>query len=90
MSTTETITKSNIGVFTNPAHELWVAESQPSLETIKKGEGLKDGEVTIGIKSTGICGCVPFPIPGSCVSLNHINPAPDPTSTSGVLAASAP
>ena len=60
MSTTETITKSNIGVFTNPAHELWVAESQPSLETIKNGEDLKEGEVTIGIKSTGICGCVLF------------------------------
>lgn len=61
MSTTSTINKSNIGVFTNPAHELWVAESQPSLETVKRGEGLKEGEVTIGIKSTGICGCVlPF------------------------------
>lgn len=58
MSTTSTITKANVGVFTNPAHELWVAESQPSLETVKKGEDLKDGEVTIGIKSTGICGCV--------------------------------
>lgn len=90
MSTTETITKSNIGVFTNPAHELWVAESQPSLDTIKKGEGLKEGEVTIGIKSTGICGCVPFPIPRPCASLDLIDPAPDPMCTSGVLAASAP
>ena len=56
MSTTSTLSKSNIGVFTNPAHDLWVAESGPSLESVKSGEGLKHGEVTIGIKSTGICG----------------------------------
>ena len=56
MSTTTTITKSNVGVFTNPEHKLWIGESQPSLETVKKGEGLKFGEVTIGVKSTGICG----------------------------------
>lgn len=56
MSTTSTITKSNVGVYTNPAHELWVAESEPSLETVKKAEDLKDGQVTIAIKSTGICG----------------------------------
>ena len=56
MSTTTTISKPNVGVYTNPAHELWVSESEPSLETIKKGEDLKDGQVTIAIKSTGICG----------------------------------
>ncbi|MCJ1300247.1 L-arabinitol 4-dehydrogenase [Hypocenomyce scalaris] len=56
MSTTTTVTKSNIGVYTNPAHDLWVAESQPSLEGIEAGGSLKHGEVTIGIKSTGICG----------------------------------
>ncbi|KAF2006721.1 GroES-like protein [Amniculicola lignicola CBS 123094] len=49
-------TKANIGVFTNPAHELWVAEAQPSLEEVEKGEGLKEGEVMLSIKSTGICG----------------------------------
>ena len=48
--------KANIGVFTNPAHDLWVGEAQPSLETVEKGDGLKVGEVTVGIKSTGICG----------------------------------
>lgn len=90
MSTTETITKSNIGVFTNPAHELWVAESQPSLGTIKNGEGLKEGEVTIGIKSTGICGYVPFLVRCPFASLNLIAPAPDPMSIFGVLAASVP
>jgi len=46
----------NIGVYTNPQHELWVAEAQPSLEEVQKGEGLKPGEVTLAIKSTGICG----------------------------------
>jgi L-iditol 2-dehydrogenase len=49
-------TKENIGVYTNPEHKLWVAEAQPSLESILKGDSLKPGEVTVGIKSTGICG----------------------------------
>jgi L-iditol 2-dehydrogenase len=49
-------TKANIGVYTNPEHNLWVAEAQPSLESVLKGDGLKPGEVTVGIKSTGICG----------------------------------
>ena len=53
---TEHLGKSNVGVYTNPAHELWIAEAKPSLEEVEKGEGLKEGEVTIGIKSTGICG----------------------------------
>jgi L-iditol 2-dehydrogenase len=48
--------KANIGVFTNPEHDLWVAEASPSVENIEKGDSLKLGEVTIGIKSTGICG----------------------------------
>lgn len=49
-------TKTNIGVFTNPAHDLWVADAQPSLEEVKKGGDLKEGEVLLNIKSTGICG----------------------------------
>lgn len=52
------VNKSNIGVFTNPNHELWVGEAQPSLESIRTGKDLKEGEVTINIKSTGICGQV--------------------------------
>ncbi|KAA6415154.1 MAG: L-arabinitol 4-dehydrogenase [Lasallia pustulata] len=56
MSSTTTVTKSNVGVYTNPAHDLFISESQPSLESVKGGESLKHGEVTIGIKSTGICG----------------------------------
>ena len=53
---TDTISLPNVGVFTDPDHKLWVAESGPSLDTVKKGEDLKHGEVTVGIKSTGICG----------------------------------
>ena len=90
MSPTKTITKSNVGVFTNPAHELWVAEAQPSLETVKKGQDLKEGEVTVCVKSTGICGCVLSPIPRAGASLNLINSAPDPMSTSGGTAALGP
>ena len=56
--TTDTITKPNIGVFTDPAHKLWVADSGPSLESVKKGEDLEVGQVTVGVKSTGICGFV--------------------------------
>ena len=60
-TTTTTLSKPNIGVFTNPAHELWIAESEPSLEAIKKGGALKEGEVTIGVRSTGICGFTSLP-----------------------------
>jgi L-iditol 2-dehydrogenase len=48
--------KTNIGVYTDPQHKLWVAEAQPSLEDVVNGNSLKPGEVTVGIKSTGICG----------------------------------
>jgi L-iditol 2-dehydrogenase len=49
-------TKKNIGVFTNPQHDLWISESTPTLESVQKGEELRDGQVTIAIRSTGICG----------------------------------
>lgn len=52
------VNKANIGVYTNPAHELWVGAAEPSLESVEKGDSLKEGEVTVGIKSTGICGSV--------------------------------
>ncbi|KAF2017783.1 GroES-like protein [Aaosphaeria arxii CBS 175.79] len=48
--------KANIGVYTNPAHDLWVAEAEPSLEEVNKGGDLKEGEVLLNVKSTGICG----------------------------------
>ena len=46
----------NIGVYTNPAHDLWVADAVPTKEQVAAGESLQPGEVTIAIKSTGICG----------------------------------
>lgn len=49
-------TKNNIGIFTNPKHDLWIADAAPSLESVQKGEELKPGQVTIAIRSTGICG----------------------------------
>jgi hypothetical protein len=59
MSTTVTEvqpTKANIGVYTNPAHDLWVAEAHPALEEVQRGGDLKEGEVLLNVKSTGICG----------------------------------
>lgn len=48
--------KPNIGVYTNPAHELWISDAQPDVAGIRDGASLKDGEVTVEIKNTGICG----------------------------------
>lgn len=48
--------KPNIGVYTNPNHDLWINEAEPSLESVKTGSDLQQGEVTIAIRSTGICG----------------------------------
>jgi L-iditol 2-dehydrogenase len=48
--------KANIGVYTNPAHDLWIHEAEPTVEDVQKGDSLKLGEVTVAIKSTGICG----------------------------------
>ncbi|KAI4216686.1 MAG: hypothetical protein LQ351_001175 [Letrouitia transgressa] len=61
MSTTttiETISKPNIGVFTDPEHKLWLSDTKPTLDDVKKGKGedLPEGYVTVAVKSTGICG----------------------------------
>lgn len=58
MSSTVTVaaSKPNIGVFTNPKHDLWVSDARPTLESVQKGEELKKGQVTVAIRSTGICG----------------------------------
>ncbi len=48
--------KANIGVFTNPKHDLWLSDAAPSLESVQKGAELLPGQVTIAIRSTGICG----------------------------------
>lgn len=61
---TQEATRPNIGVYTDPEHKLWVAESKPTQEEVTSGTGLKEGEVTVAIKSTGICGFVSlFPGP---------------------------
>ncbi|KAL1842535.1 hypothetical protein VTJ49DRAFT_5011 [Mycothermus thermophilus] len=48
--------KPNIGVFTNPKHDLWVGETAPSLESVQAVEELREGQVTVAVRSTGICG----------------------------------
>lgn len=50
--------KPNIGVYTNPAHDLWINEAEPTLESVQKGDKLNPGQVTVAIRSTGICGYV--------------------------------
>jgi len=55
-SATAKATKANIGVFTNPKHDLWISDAAPTLDSVQKGEELKEGQVTIAIRSTGICG----------------------------------
>lgn len=48
--------KPNVGVFTNPKHELWMNAARPTAESAAAGAELLEGEVTIAIRSTGICG----------------------------------
>jgi L-iditol 2-dehydrogenase len=52
----KTTLKPNIGVYTNPNHDLWVTDAEPSAEAVKSGSDLKHGEVSVAIRSTGICG----------------------------------
>jgi L-iditol 2-dehydrogenase len=52
------ISKDNLGVYTNPAHELWIASAEPSVQAVQTGHALEEGQVVIAIKSTGICGYV--------------------------------
>lgn len=54
--TSITPTKPNIGVYTNPQHDLWVGAAEPSLEQVQDGKHLAPGEVVVAVKSTGICG----------------------------------
>ena len=58
MAAATTVNKANIGVFTNTNHDLWLADSQPSVADVQSGKGLKPGEVTVEVRSTGICGYV--------------------------------
>jgi L-iditol 2-dehydrogenase len=56
MASATVLDKPNIGVFTNPKHDLWVAESTPTLKEVQSGESLNPGQVTVEVRSTGICG----------------------------------
>jgi L-iditol 2-dehydrogenase len=50
--------KPNIGVYTDPEHNLYIEAASPSVEELTSGAALQDGEVVVKIRSTGICGCV--------------------------------
>jgi hypothetical protein len=53
--------KANIGVYTDPQHNLWIDAAEPSVEQAQSGAHLQSGEVVVQIRSTGICGCVTIP-----------------------------
>ncbi len=48
--------KPNIGVYTDPQHNLWVDAAEPSVADIQSGTVPAEGEVVVEIRSTGICG----------------------------------
>ncbi|KAG0636900.1 GroES-like protein [Tuber brumale] len=48
--------KENIGVFTDPQHNLYIADASPLAEEVQKPENLQPGEVIVQLRSTGICG----------------------------------
>jgi len=50
--------KPNIGVYTDPQHNLWLDNADPSVANIQSGATLGEGEVVVEIRSTGICGYV--------------------------------
>ena len=62
MGSITVLDKANIGVFTNTKHDLWVAAAEPSVADVKSAKGLKPGEVTVEVRSTGICGYVAGPV----------------------------
>jgi hypothetical protein len=80
--------KPNVGVYTNPNHDLWVAAAEPSAEAVKSGSDLKQGEVSVAIRSTGICGYAALNFEPA--SLRKVaDKGTVPMFTSGTLAASA-
>ena len=48
--------KPNIGVYTDPQHNLWIDEAEPHVADIQSGAVPDEGEVVVEIRSTGICG----------------------------------
>jgi L-iditol 2-dehydrogenase len=50
------LSRPNIGVFTDPDHNIYINPASPSIEELASSTTLKEGEVAITIRSTGICG----------------------------------
>ena len=50
------LTVPNVGVSTDPDHQLYIADAKPSLDEVLSGSSLEPGEVTVAIKCSGICG----------------------------------
>jgi L-iditol 2-dehydrogenase len=48
--------KPNIGVYTDPEHNLYISEASPSVEELENGDSLDVGEVVVQVRHTGICG----------------------------------
>lgn len=48
--------KPNIGVYTDPQHNLWIDKADPPVADIESGTAPGKGEVVVEIRSTGICG----------------------------------
>ena len=46
----------NIGVYIDPEHNLYISEAAPSRDEVDSRSTLEQGEVTVAIKSSGICG----------------------------------
>lgn len=86
MASATVIDKPNIGVFTNTKHDLWVADATPSFDDVKSGKGLKPGEVTVEVRSTGICG---YALDSRFGRIIHVLTVLVPMFTSGTTAVSA-
>jgi len=68
MTTSLNNLRPNIGVFTDPQHNLWLDTADPPAEDIQSGAALADGEVVVEIRSTGICGYV------RCIDSRNVAP----------------
>jgi hypothetical protein len=77
--------KPNIGVYTDPQHNLWIDEADPSVADIQSGATPVEGEVIVEIRSTGICGYVSSCKAGHGAPTLHVCAVQ--TCTSGMLGA---
>ncbi len=69
--------KKNIALYTTPTHDLYLGPASPNLESVvnghdnakvdgeepREGEGLREGEVCVAVRRTGICGFVFISLP---------------------------